>query len=124
MDELRVHSEQLEEDCREQKTLIRQQELKFEQEVHHMQKHYEEKMAWMLREIDALKKKVSVESMNDTFVVDSKKGVEEAMADTMEHLRKELEDYKTQCADLRDQLEGSNKKKGIKIKKSVRIKYQ
>lgn len=120
MDELRVHAEQLEDDAREQKTALRQQQLKFEEEVHNMQKHYEEKMAWMLREIDALKKKVSRKSLNDTFVIESNRGVEEAMADTMEHLRDELENYKQQCEELQKQLEekGEKPKTAPKIPKS------
>lgn len=119
MDELRVHAEQLEDDSGEQKTLMRQQEVKFEQQIHDMQKHYEEKMAWMLREINELKKKVSVESLSDTFVIDINRGVEEAMADTMEQLREELEEYMKQCADLKEQLEGKTRSRQTKAKKSV-----
>lgn len=120
MDELRVHAEQLEEDSSEQKNLLRQQEIRYEQQMHTMQKNYEEKMSWMLREIDALKKKVSVESLNDTFVIDSNKGVEEALADTMEQLRDELESYKAICVELKEQLETvSSGPKVAKPKKSV-----
>lgn len=119
MDELRVHAEQLEEDNQAQKALLRTQEIRFEQKVHDTQKHYEEKMSWMLREIDALKKKVSVESLSDTFVIDSNRGVEEALADTMEQLRGELETYKQKCAELNEQLEEKSESKPQKSKKSV-----
>ncbi|XP_063706731.1 chromosome-associated kinesin KIF4 [Culicoides brevitarsis] len=120
MDELRVHAEQLEEDSKAQKDLLRQQELKYEQRINDMQKHYEEKMSWVLREIDVLKKK---ESLNDTFVIESEKGFGEAMADTMEQLRNELESYKQKCADLEAQLE-NKAKPAPKQKKSVSRVYE
>uniref|UniRef100_A0A336K1S3 CSON003310 protein n=1 Tax=Culicoides sonorensis TaxID=179676 RepID=A0A336K1S3_CULSO len=118
MDELKVHAEQLEEEYKEQKALLRQQEMKFEQEKHAMQKDYEEKTAWMLRTIDALKRENNGEVLNNTFVVESSKGMEEAMAETMEHLRNELDEYKQKYNDLLSQTEANTKTKEKNTKKS------